>query len=114
VDFINQMRRQGMSIREAIIAAGHARFRPILINSITAILGLLPMALGIGAGGALQAPLAVAVLGGLFSATALTLIVVPVAYEVLEGAKELFTGQRAVEVQQPAAGQALMAQDGHD
>lgn len=90
VDFINQMRARGMGIRDAVVAAGHARVRPILINTITAMLGLLPMALGIGAGGALQAPLAVSLLGGLFSATLLTLIVIPVAYEVAEEVKAQF------------------------
>jgi HAE1 family hydrophobic/amphiphilic exporter-1 len=84
VDFINQMRRQGMDRRQAIRAAGHARFRPIVMNTVTAMLGLLPMALGIGAGGELQAPLAMAVFGGLLSATALTLVVIPVSYDLLE------------------------------
>jgi HAE1 family hydrophobic/amphiphilic exporter-1 len=84
VDFINQMRRQGMDRHQAIRAAGHARFRPIVMNTITAMLGLLPMALGIGAGGELQAPLAMAVFGGLLSATALTLVVIPVSYDLLE------------------------------
>ncbi|HEX5727048.1 MAG TPA: efflux RND transporter permease subunit, partial [Longimicrobiaceae bacterium] len=56
VDFINQMRRQGMGRREAIRAAGHARLRPIVMNTVTAMLGLLPMALGIGPGAELQAP----------------------------------------------------------
>ena len=84
VDFINQMRRQGMDRHAAIRAAGHARFRPIVMNTVTAVLGLLPMALGIGAGGELQAPLAMAVFGGLLSATALTLVVIPVSYDLLE------------------------------
>ena len=84
VDFINQMRRKGMSVRDAIHEAGHARMRPILINTITALLGLLPMALSIGPGAELQAPLAIAVFGGLITATALTLIVIPVVYDLLE------------------------------
>ncbi|HVG45570.1 MAG TPA: efflux RND transporter permease subunit, partial [Longimicrobium sp.] len=84
VDFINQMRRQGMDRHQAIRAAGHARFRPIVMNTVTAMLGLLPMALGVGAGGELQAPLAMAVFGGLLSATALTLVVIPVSYDLLE------------------------------
>jgi HAE1 family hydrophobic/amphiphilic exporter-1 len=88
LDFINQARREGMGRREAIRAAGHARFRPIVMNTITAALGLLPMALGIGAGAELQAPLAMAVLGGLMSATALTLVVIPVSYDLAEEAKE--------------------------
>ncbi|HEX6912825.1 MAG TPA: efflux RND transporter permease subunit [Longimicrobium sp.] len=88
VDFINQMRREGMGRREAIFAAGHARMRPIVMNTITAALGLLPMALGVGPGAELQAPLAIAVFGGLLSATALTLVVIPVAYDVLDEAGE--------------------------
>ncbi len=84
VDFINQCRRQGMSVRDSIYAAGHSRLRPILINTITALLGLLPMAMGIGPGAELQAPLAIAVFGGLVTATALTLIVIPVVYDLLE------------------------------
>lgn len=92
VDFINQMRKQGMSRRDAIFAAGHARMRPIVMNTITAMLGLLPMALAIGPGAELQAPLAIAVFGGLLSATALTLVVIPVAYDVLDEAGERMRG----------------------
>ncbi|HEX8392664.1 MAG TPA: efflux RND transporter permease subunit [Longimicrobium sp.] len=88
VDFIIQARKQGMTRHEAIHAAGHARMRPIVMNSITAMLGLLPLALGIGPGGELQAPLAIAVFGGLLSATALTLVVIPVSYDVLDELSE--------------------------
>ncbi|HEU4560183.1 MAG TPA: efflux RND transporter permease subunit [Longimicrobium sp.] len=88
VDFINQMRRQGMNRAEAIRAAGRARLRPIVMNTVTAMLGLLPMALALGPGGELQAPLAIAVFGGLLSATALTLVVIPVSYDLLEELKE--------------------------
>jgi HAE1 family hydrophobic/amphiphilic exporter-1 len=84
VDFINQMRKQGMTLREAILEAGRMRLRPIVMTTVTTVVGLLPMALGIGRGADLRAPLAVAVIGGLISATALTLIVVPVAYDLVE------------------------------
>lgn len=84
VDFINRMRREGMSTREAVLAAGHARLRPIVMTTVTTMLALLPMMLGIGTGASLQAPLAMAVFGGLFTATALTLIVVPVVYESVD------------------------------
>ncbi|MEX0909392.1 MAG: efflux RND transporter permease subunit, partial [Gemmatimonadaceae bacterium] len=87
VDFINQARRRGRSVREAILEAGRARLRPIIISSVTTMLGVLPMALGLGPGGELQAPLAIAIFGGLFTATALTLIVVPVAYDLIEEAR---------------------------
>lgn len=84
IDFINQMRREGMSVREAIHAAGHARLRPIVMNTLTAAIGVLPMMIGFGPGAALQAPLAIVVFGGLISATALTLVVIPVCYEVID------------------------------
>jgi HAE1 family hydrophobic/amphiphilic exporter-1 len=85
VDFINQYRREGASLREAIMEAGRVRLRPILMTTVTTVFGLLPLALGLGAGADLRAPLAVAVIGGLISATLLTLIVVPVIYATLEG-----------------------------
>jgi HAE1 family hydrophobic/amphiphilic exporter-1 len=84
VDFINQMRRSGMALRQAILEAGRVRLRPIVMTTVTTVLGLTPMALGIGRGADLRAPLAIAVIGGLISATALTLVVVPVAYDLLD------------------------------
>jgi HAE1 family hydrophobic/amphiphilic exporter-1 len=103
VDFINQMRREGMSRRDAVFAAGHARLRPIVINTLTAMLGLLPLALGIGPGAELQAPLAIAVFGGLLSATALTLVGIPVAYDLLEEAGERLGMRVDRQAPQPAA-----------
>jgi HAE1 family hydrophobic/amphiphilic exporter-1 len=84
IDFINQMRREGMNTRDAIRAAGHARLRPIVMNTITTMLAITPMMLGIGAGSGLQAPLAIAVFGGLFTSTILTLIVIPIVYELVD------------------------------
>jgi len=88
VDFINQMRATGLSTRAAILEAGRVRLRPIIMTTVTTVLGLTPMALGIGRGADLRAPLAIAVIGGLISATALTLIVVPVAYDLFESVRE--------------------------
>jgi HAE1 family hydrophobic/amphiphilic exporter-1 len=95
VDFINQMRARGMVLREAILEAGRVRLRPIVMTTVTTVLGLTPMALGIGRGADLRAPLAIAVIGGLISATALTLIVVPVAYDLIEGVKGV-VGMRGI------------------
>jgi len=83
IDFINQRRKRGMDLRQAIEAAGRARFRPILMTTLTTVLGLLPLALGWGAGAELRAPLAIAITGGLLSATVLTLLVVPVLYQLV-------------------------------
>jgi HAE1 family hydrophobic/amphiphilic exporter-1 len=95
IDFINRLRREGLGRHEAIRAAGHARLRPIVMNSLTASLGLLPMAVGVGSGAELQAPLATAVLGGLVSATLLTLVVVPVCYDLLEDVADHVRTRRA-------------------
>lgn len=84
VDFINQMRAAGQPLRQAILEAGRVRLRPIIMTTVTTVLGLTPMALGLGRGADLRAPLAIAVIGGLLSATALTLVVVPVAYDLLD------------------------------
>ena len=72
--------------------AGRVRLRPIIMTTVTTVLGLLPMALGIGRGSDLRAPLAIAVIGGLIVATALTLIVVPVVYQTVEGARIRLSG----------------------
>jgi HAE1 family hydrophobic/amphiphilic exporter-1 len=87
VDFINQAREQGMPLRDAIMEAGRVRLRPIIMTTVTTVLGLTPMAMGIGRGADLRAPLAIAVIGGLTVATLLTLIVVPVVYSLVEGLK---------------------------
>ncbi len=84
VDAVNQRRRAGMSRDRALVAAGRDRLRPILMTSTTTILGLLPMALGLGAGAELRAPLAITVIGGLTVATLLTLLVIPVVYSLLD------------------------------
>jgi hydrophobic/amphiphilic exporter-1 (mainly G- bacteria), HAE1 family len=84
VDCITQLRNEGASLREAILEAGQRRIRPIIMTSLTAILGMLPLCIGIGEGAALRAPLALAVVGGLFSSTLLTLIVIPCVYSVLD------------------------------
>jgi HAE1 family hydrophobic/amphiphilic exporter-1 len=85
VDYINTLRRRdGMPLREAVELGGRTRLRPILMTSIATILGLVPMAIGIGEGGELQAPLARVVIGGLLTSTLVTLVLVPAVYTVFE------------------------------
>lgn len=84
VDAINQLRKEGMPLREAIIEAGQRRIRPIIMTSLTTILALLPLTLGFGEGAALRSPMALAVIGGLITSTVLTLIVIPCVYLVLD------------------------------
>ena len=87
IDAINQLRREGVEKYAAITQAGIARMRPIFMTSATTILGLLPMAIGLGEGAELRAPLAITVIGGLSVATVLTLFVIPVVYSLLDRKK---------------------------
>lgn len=84
VDCINQLRDSGLNRTEAILQAGPVRLRPIMMTTASTILGMLPIALGLGAGSELRSPMAVAIAGGLVSSTILSLIVVPVVYAVLD------------------------------
>jgi HAE1 family hydrophobic/amphiphilic exporter-1 len=84
VDYTNQLRAKGKTVREALLEAGPRRLRPIMMTTLTTIFGLLPLALGIGEGSEIEAPLAVTVLGGLVVSTFSTLVVVPVLYSIFE------------------------------
>ncbi len=80
IDTINRLRRGGVAKRDAVIRAGHIRLRPILMTTLTTILGLMPMALSWGEGAELRSPLAITVASGLALSTLLTLVVIPAAY----------------------------------
>ncbi|NES45590.1 efflux RND transporter permease subunit, partial [Moorena sp. SIO2C4] len=84
MDYVNQLRRGGLSRTEAILETGVVRLRPIIMTTASTILGMLPLALGFGAGAELRQPMAVAIIGGLLTSTLLSLIVVPVLYSLLE------------------------------
>jgi HAE1 family hydrophobic/amphiphilic exporter-1 len=84
VDLINQLRAQGHDRFDAIMEAGEARLRPILMTSLTTALGLLPMAIGFGEGAEVRAPMAITVIGGLLVSTFLTLVVIPVVYSLMD------------------------------
>jgi HAE1 family hydrophobic/amphiphilic exporter-1 len=96
IDAVNQARERGLSKHDAIIEAGRLRLRPILITKLTTILGLLPMALGLGEGAEVRAPMAITVIGGVLLTTFLTLLVIPVVYAVLDRKTYAPTGQDAV------------------
>jgi HAE1 family hydrophobic/amphiphilic exporter-1 len=83
VDYINLLRREGVPPEEAVVKAGTVRLRPILMTAITTVLGLLPLALGFGEGTEIQAPMAIAVIGGLITSTVLTLFIIPIIYASL-------------------------------
>lgn len=95
VDYINQLRQGGMNRTAAILKAGPIRLRPILMTTSATILGMLPLALGLGAGAELRSPMAVAIIGGLITSTLLSLIVVPVVYTILDDwHSRVFKGER--------------------
>ncbi|MEX2125953.1 MAG: efflux RND transporter permease subunit [Woeseia sp.] len=102
VDLINQLRGRGMDKTEAILEAGRSRLRPILMTTLTTILGLLPMAIGIGEGAEVRTPMAITVIGGLFVSTLLTLVVIPVVYSLLDRKKYAATLTASDEVAVPA------------
>jgi len=94
VDYINTLRSRNVEKHEAIMTAGVIRLRPILMTTATTVLGLLPLALGIGDGAELRAPMAIAVISGLITSTALTLIVIPTIYSLLDGMVAWLAGAR--------------------
>lgn len=84
VDAINQFKAQGYSLREAITNAGQNRIRPILMTSLSTILALIPLTIGFGESAALRAPLAIALISGLFASTFMSLVVIPCVYYIFD------------------------------
>jgi multidrug efflux pump subunit AcrB len=85
IDYINTLRDRGLELSVAIAEAGRARLRPILMTTLTTVLGLVPMALGLGEGAEIRAPMAITVIVGLTSSTLLTLVVIPTLYYLFPG-----------------------------
>jgi len=93
VSFINELREKGLSVNEAVRKGAELRLRPVLMTASVAILGLVPMLLSSGVGAETQRPLASVVVGGLFSSTLLTLLLLPVIYEWVENRSEKKRGK---------------------
>lgn len=87
IDYINRLRRSGKEKLDALREAGRVRLRPIIMTTLTTVLGLLPMALGLGEGAEIRAPMALTVIGGLLGATVLTLLVIPALYSLVDRGK---------------------------
>ena len=88
VEFANQRKAKGMNVEDSIVGAAKARFRPILMTSLSTILGILPIALALGAGSESRVSMGVAVIGGLVLATFLTLFIIPAIYTYLSSNKK--------------------------
>jgi multidrug efflux pump len=95
VEFANQLRRRGNETRDAVVEAARIRLRPILMTSLATVFGVLPIALGLGAGGEARAPLGIAVVGGMVLSTFLTLLLVPSVYLVLSRFKPKIDAEAA-------------------
>jgi hydrophobe/amphiphile efflux-1 (HAE1) family protein len=106
VDFANRARRGGASLHDALMQAGQVRLRPILMTTAAMIGGMLPLALGLGEGGETQAPMGRAIIGGVVTSTALTLVVVPVLYSYLDAWAERRRARRALHVVKDGANAA--------
>ncbi|MBE3091523.1 MAG: efflux RND transporter permease subunit [Candidatus Atribacteria bacterium] len=94
LDYVNLLRQKGIERNEAIILGGKTRLRPILMTMLTTVLALVPMALGIGEGAELRAPMAITIIGGLTSSTFLSLIIVPIFYTFLDDLSQKITKKR--------------------
>jgi HAE1 family hydrophobic/amphiphilic exporter-1 len=112
VDYANLLRSRGMAVREALLLAGEVRMRPIFMTTATSVLGLVPMALGIGDGAELRAPMAVTVISGMVASTLLTLVVIPVLYALVESARDRLRGRQQVSADDGAAAAAGVATEG--
>jgi HAE1 family hydrophobic/amphiphilic exporter-1 len=95
VDYMNLLVERGASISEAVINGGKSRLRPVLMTSLTTILGMVPMAMGLGDGSEIWQPMGIAVVGGLTASTFLTLFIVPSLYAMLEGHNQRKAARKA-------------------
>jgi HAE1 family hydrophobic/amphiphilic exporter-1 len=100
IDAVNQARERGLAKHEAIVEAARLRLRPIIITKLTTILGLLPMAIGLGEGAEIRKPMAITVIGGVAVASFFTLLVIPVVYSLLD--RKRFQGAPAAAAVRPA------------
>ncbi|WP_231553163.1 efflux RND transporter permease subunit [Novilysobacter defluvii] len=95
VDKVNQLREAGVAKREALVEGARSRLRPIIMTTLSTLFGFLPLALASGAGAEVRAPMAIAVIGGLLVSTLLTLVVIPVVYDLLDRRSDAHYRERA-------------------
>jgi len=103
IDYMNHLRDQGVPIRQAILEANRVRLRPILMTTLSIIAGLIPTAIGVGAGASQRSAIAITIIGGQSLCLLLTLLVVPVGYSIVEDLKAWAGRRRHVEVPAPSA-----------
>jgi HAE1 family hydrophobic/amphiphilic exporter-1 len=94
IDYMNRLREDGIPLRQAILEANRVRLRPILMTTFSIVAGLIPTAIGIGAGASQRSAIAVTIIGGQTLCLLLTLLVVPVGYSMIEDTKAFFARRR--------------------
>jgi HAE1 family hydrophobic/amphiphilic exporter-1 len=109
VEFTNQLRARGKSTMEALLEAGPIRLRPILMTTVAMIAGMIPVALARGDGAETRVPMAVAIIGGLLTSTALTLGIVPVVYSLLDDARNRIWVKARAPALAPAPAETIAA-----
>ena len=104
IDRVNQLREEGHAKREAIILAAESRLRPIAMTTLATLLGFLPLAIGLGEGSEVRSPMAITVIGGLAVSTLLTLVVIPIVYELVDRKPDAYYVERAARKASKVAG----------
>src|SRR5690606_23099620 len=102
IDKVNQLREAGLAKREALVEGARSRLRPIMMTTLTAVFGFMPLALAFGEGAEVRSPMAITVIGGLLVSTLLTLVVIPVVYDLLDRKPDGYYAERARRAQRDA------------
>lgn len=103
IDKVNQLREEGVAKRQALVEGARSRLRPIMMTTLCAVFGFLPLALAVGEGAEVRSPMAITVIGGLLVSTLLTLLVIPVVYDLLDRKPDEYYAERGLRARQVAA-----------
>ena len=114
IDKVNQLREEGVAKREALVEGARSRLRPIMMTTLCAVFGFLPLALAFGEGAEVRSPMAITVIGGLLVSTLLTLVVIPVVYDLLDRKPDEFYAERGRRARRDAEVVAEVLSHEHD
>ena len=114
IDKVNQLREAGMPKRQALVEGARSRLRPIMMTTLTAVFGFMPLALAFGEGAEVRSPMAITVIGGLLVSTMLTLLVIPVVYDLLDRKRDGFYSERGRRARQDSAAVAEVLSHEHE
>jgi HAE1 family hydrophobic/amphiphilic exporter-1 len=114
IDKVNQLREEGVSKRQALVEGARSRLRPIAMTTLCTLFGFLPLALAFGEGAEVRSPMAITVIGGLLVSTLLTLVVIPVVYDLLDRRSDEYYAERARRARQEAEAAATLISHDND